>query len=58
MFALSYITTNDEIALKTNFKSDKEVYNFIKVNKGITPIKLLVWSEDSQCYKLLEQYYK
>ena len=54
MFAISYIDNNNKIALKGGFKSDKAAYRWIDDNElYITPLKLLFWSDEIDCYDTL-----
>ena len=55
MFRAVYLDNNYGISHKGGFKSDKEANEWIK-EKNITAIKLLVWSEDIQCFKTLYNY--
>lgn len=58
MWSVSYKEEND-IKLKSGFQSDKEAEEWIssqKSRRSFTPLKLLVWSELSQCYRTVEEY--
>lgn len=50
MFRIVYIDDKNEIAHKGGFASDKDAYTWID-NNNICATKLLVWSEDLQCYE-------
>lgn len=50
MFRVSYIDNNNAIAHKGGFNSDAEAYEWIDKQNNITPLKLLVWSEEIQCF--------
>lgn len=50
MFRISYIDIHGNVAHKGGFKSDKDAYTWIDSNPGIIPLKLLVWSEEIQCF--------
>lgn len=57
MWSLSYIE-NDEIKAK-NFKTDKEADDWIYLKQndlGFVPLKLGVWSELIQCYRIVYVY--
>lgn len=57
MWSLSYIE-NDEIKAK-NFKTDKEADDWINLKQndlGFVPLKLGVWSELIQCYRIVYVY--
>ena len=54
MFAISYLDNNNKISLKGGFKSDKAAYRWIDDNElYITPLKLLFWSDEIDCYDTL-----
>ena len=58
MFRVSYIDGNGKISHKGGFKSDKEAYEWMaKQGNKIVPLKLLVWSEEIQCYETLHQFF-
>lgn len=57
MWSLSYIE-NNEIKAK-NFKTDKEADDWINLKQndlGFVPLKLGVWSELIQCYRIVYVY--
>ena len=58
MFRISYISESGEILHKAGFKLDKEAYEWIDEHREIVPLKLLIWSEEQQCFRPLETFYK
>ncbi len=60
MWRISYLNLdNDEIQQKGGFKSDKEAedWKILKESEGkIIGLKLLVWSELLQCYRIVYEY--
>lgn len=56
MFAVSYIDENDKINLKRGFKSDAEVYRWVEAHDAIVPLKLLVWSDEIDCYSTFKKF--
>lgn len=58
MFRVSYIDSKNRLAHKGGFKTDKAAYAWIsQMGASITPLKLLVWSEDLQCYETLHKFF-
>ena len=60
MWRVSYIE-DDVVKIKSGFKSDKEADEWVcskEKEKDFVPLKLLVWSELLQCYKVVEEYNK
>lgn len=55
MFRVIYINESDEIMHKGGFVSDKAANDWIKQNH-ITAVKLMVWSENTQCFRTLYNY--
>lgn len=57
MFRVIYIDKNG-YGHKGGFKSDKEANDWANAQKntGIIPLSLMVWSEDVQCFKKLDDY--
>lgn len=56
MFRVSYLNGNS-VAHKGGFKSDKDALDWITRN-NITALKLLVWSEDIQCFHPIRSFIK
>ena len=56
MFRLSYIDSNNNIAHKGGFKSDAEAYRWLESQSNIAPIKLLIWSDELDCYETLKRF--
>lgn len=56
MFRVSYLGKYG-IEHKSGFKSDKEANNWVKEQGNkIIALKLLIWSEEIQCYKPIMEY--
>ena len=58
MWRVSYIE-DDIVKIKSGFKSDKEADEWVcsrEKESDFVPLKLLVWSELLQCYKVVEEY--
>lgn len=55
MFRVVYLDEKYGVSHKGGFKTDKEALIWIEINH-ITALKLLMWSEDIQCYKTLYEY--
>ena len=54
MFRVSYIDAHDRISHKGGFKSTLDAMNWVRAQgNAITPLKLLVWDEELQCYSEL-----
>lgn len=55
MWMISYLNlNNDKVAQKGGFSNDKQAIEWAKEqenNKQIIALKLLVWSEQLQCYR-------
>ena len=59
MWRISYLNlNNDVIEQKGGFNSDKEAIEWIENNKHIIALKLLVWSEYLQSYRVIEEFTK
>lgn len=59
MWRISYLNlSNDEIEQKGGFNSDKEAIEWMENNKDIVALKLLVWSEYLQSYRVVEEFTK
>lgn len=57
MFRVSYIDSNDQISVKSGFKSDKAAYEWVnQQGKNIVPLKLGVWSEYLGCYRTIDEF--
>lgn len=57
MFRVSYINNFGQIAHKGGFRSDKEANIWVREQGNeITPLKLLIWSEEIQCYMPISEY--
>ncbi len=57
MFRVIYMDKNG-YGHKGGFKSDKDANNWADAqrNTEITPLRLMVWSEDIQCFRKLYNY--
>ena len=54
MFRISYIDAQERISHKSGFKSTFDAMNWVRaLGNTITPLKLLVWDEELQCYSEL-----
>lgn len=59
MWRISYLNlNNDEVEQKGGFNSDKEAIEWMENNKDIVALKLLVWSEYLQSYRVVEEFTK
>lgn len=59
MWRISYLNlNNDEVEQKGGFNSDKEAIEWMENNKDIIALKLLVWSEYLQSYRVVEEFTK
>lgn len=59
MWRISYLNlSNGEIEQKGGFNSDKEAIEWMENNKDIVALKLLVWSEYLQSYRVVEEFTK
>lgn len=59
MWRISYLNlSNDEVEQKGGFNSDKEAIEWMENNKDIIALKLLVWSEYLQSYRVVEEFAK
>lgn len=59
MWRISYLNlNNDEVEQKGGFNSDKEAIEWMENNKDIIALKLLVWSECLQSYRVVEEFAK
>ena len=59
MWRISYLNlSNDEVGQKGGFNSDKEAIEWMENNKDIVALKLLVWSEYLQSYRVVEEFTK
>ncbi len=59
MWRISYLNlNNDEVEQKGGFNSDKEAIEWMENNKDIVALKLLVWSEYLQSYRVIEEFTK
>lgn len=57
MFRVSYIDRNGKIAHKGGFDSDASAYKWVNAQgNNIIPLKLLVWSEDIQCFDTFKKF--
>lgn len=58
MFKVTYINnSNDYVYHRGGFKSDKEAYEWVdQQGRKITPLKLLIWSEAKQSYRVIEEF--
>lgn len=57
MFKISYIDKRtNELAHSPTFKSDKEAYQWADAHDSTAvPLRLLIWSEAIQCYRVIEK---
>ena len=64
MFRVSYLQNGtldnakikaDKVAHKT-FRSQEEALEWVDNNSQITPLKLLVWSDDIDCYSTVMKF--
>ena len=55
MFRIVYIDKDDNICHKGGFASDREAYTWLNTQNNITPLRLLVWSEQLQCFDLYKK---
>ena len=58
MFRVVYLDQNDIVQHKGGFDSDKAAYEWIEKHTDIIAIRLMVWSEAKQCFRLLEEFLK
>lgn len=56
MFRVVYLDQNDIVQHKGGFDSDKAAYEWIEKHADIIAIRLMVWSEAKQCFRLLEEF--
>lgn len=57
MFCVSYYDKYGQVSQKGGFKSDKEAYQWVREQGDlIIPLKLLVWSEEIDCYTTLYKF--
>ena len=57
MFKVSYLDGNGNAQSKGGFQSDKAAYDWIKARGDkITPMRLLVWSEQLQSCRAVEDF--
>lgn len=56
MFRVSYINKDNKIEHKGGFNSTKEAMNWVNENNEITPLKLLVWDEDIDCFSTIYEF--
>ena len=55
MFMVVYLDDNG-YGHKGGFKSDKEANNWAAQQLNKIPLRLMVWSEEIQCYRKLDEY--
>ena len=55
LFRISYMDRNDNIDHKA-FKDTKEAMDWVNQNTDITPLKLLVWDENINCFSTLYKF--
>lgn len=62
MWRISYLNlSNDEVEQKGGFNSDKEAIEWMEKQekeRKIIALKLFVWSEYLQCFRVVEEFIK
>lgn len=56
MFRVIYLDQNDTVQHKGGFDSDKAAYEWIEKQDNIIAMRLMIWSEAKQCFRLLEDF--
>lgn len=56
LYRVSYIDSNNAITHKSGFKTSQEAKQWLRTAKNITPLKLLVWDDEIDCYSTVEVF--
>ena len=56
MFRVVYIDDNNKINHKGGFNSDAEAYKWIDAHKEVTPVRLLIWSDELDCFDTFKKF--